>query len=86
LLGAASTLHRVAVSFNYVYSCKPNPAFVATDTLDEELIRRDLTETREICKKNGCALEFILKDISTVRYKPQNLWRWSQIAMEVAEG
>ena len=71
---------------DYVYSCKPNPACVATDTLDEDLIRHDLVGTRELCKKYGCPLEFILKDISTVRYKPHHLWRWAQIAMEVAEG
>jgi hypothetical protein len=26
----------------------------------------------------------ILKDISTVRYEPQRLWKWAEIAMEVA--
>jgi len=25
-----------------------------------------------------------LKDISTVRYHPERLWEWSEIAMEVA--
>jgi len=25
-----------------------------------------------------------MKDISTVRYRPQNLWLWSEIAMDVA--
>jgi hypothetical protein len=30
-------------------------------------------------------LEFILKDISTVRQQPQRLWKWAQIAMDVAE-
>ena len=26
-----------------------------------------------------------MKDISTVRYEPQRLWQWAEIAMEVAE-
>ncbi len=26
-----------------------------------------------------------MKDISTVRYQPQRLWEWAEIAMEVAE-
>ena len=28
-------------------------------------------------------LEFILKDISTVRYQPQRLWAWADVAMRV---
>jgi hypothetical protein len=28
---------------------------------------------------------FCQKDISTVRYQPQRLWEWAQIAMEEAE-
>jgi len=71
---------------DFVFSRKPNPAFVATDRLDVELIRKDLEATRDICKKYGCPLEFILKDISTVRYHPENLFRWAEIAMEVARG
>ncbi len=67
-------------------SCKPNPAHLATSTFDEELIRKDLTETKALCQKFGCPLEFILKDISTVAYSPQRLWRWAEIAMEVARG
>jgi hypothetical protein len=28
----------------------------------------------------------ILKDISTVRYEPQRLFQWAEVAMQVAEG
>jgi len=66
----------------YVYSAKPNPAFLAE--YDEDVIRKDLQETVRICKEHNCPTELILKDISTVKYKPQRLWRWAQIAMEVA--
>lgn len=31
-----------------------------------------------------CDVELIMKDISTVCHKPQRLWEWSKIAMEVA--
>ena len=34
---------------------------------------------------DGCHVEFIMKDISTVRYKPERLWEWAEIAMEVCE-
>jgi len=67
----------------YVFSRKPNPAFVATDLFDEELVRSDLQKTKEICDRTGCPVEFILKDISTVRYHPERLTRWADIAMKV---
>ena len=68
---------------DYVFSYKPNPAFLADSIFDEELVRNDLLEAKALCEKYGCPLEIILKDISTVKYKPQNLWRWAEIAMEV---
>jgi hypothetical protein len=29
-----------------------------------------------------CVVEIIMKDVSTVEYKPQHLWEWAQNAME----
>lgn len=74
------------IAGDYVYSRKPSPAFLAHDSFDAEAVRSDLQKTREICKRYGCPLEYILKDISTVRYKPQRLFKWSEVAMEVACG
>jgi hypothetical protein len=71
---------------DYVFSRKPNPAFLATDPFHPDQVRSDLVATREICDRHGCALEFILKDISTVRYEPERLAEWGRIAMEVAGG
>jgi len=68
----------------FVYSRKPSPALLATDKFDPDLVRDDLMATREVCARRGCALEFILKDISTVRYEPKRLSQWAAIAMEVA--
>jgi len=70
---------------DYIFLRKPNPAFVAAK-LDEQMVRRDLEETLSICKDNNAIPEFILKDISTVGYTPQNIWRWSEIAREVFGG
>ncbi len=67
----------------FVYSRKPNPALLATDVFHPEQVRRHLLATRTVCEKYGCPLEFILKDISTVRYEPQRLTQWAAIAMEV---
>ena len=71
---------------DYVYSSKPNPAYLATTHFDEDLVRKDLQEIKAICRKHNCPLEFIQKDISTVNNEPQRLWKWAKIAMEVAEG
>jgi len=70
-----------AIGRDYVLSCKPNPAMLAVDNFDEDALRSYFKETMAVCKEFGCPLELILKDISTVRYKPQNLWRWVEIAM-----
>ncbi|MGC9523627.1 MAG: hypothetical protein ACP5HG_17355, partial [Anaerolineae bacterium] len=74
------------IGSDFVFSRKPSPALVAGDTLNEDAIRKDLEEARDACARHGCPLEFILKDISTVRYEPQRLWQWAEIAMEVAQG
>ena len=71
---------------DFVYSRKPNPALVADNTFDPERVREDLLATRRVCKKHDCPLEFILKDISTVRYEPDRLSQWARVAMEVAGG
>ncbi len=71
---------------DYVFSRKPSPAMLAGDRCDGSAIEADLRATRQACDKHGCPLEFILKDISTVRYEPQRLWQWAETAMRVAKG
>ena len=66
---------------DYVISHKPNPAILAGDTWSPEAARAELEGALE--KARGCAVEVILKDISTVRYDPQRLWEWASIAAEV---
>jgi len=68
-----------------IMSVKPNPAFLATASLDENVIRKDLEETCALAKKHGKKLEFILKDISTVLYEPERLTKWNEIAMDVVK-
>ena len=63
---------------DFVFSRKPNPAMVAT-TLDEDAVRKDIAHVMEACLRNSCPCEFVLKDISTVGYKPQNIIRWAQV-------
>ena len=49
------------------------------------MVERDLEETREASQRHGCPLEFILKDISTVRHEPERLWEWARIARDLVQ-
>ncbi len=69
---------------DYVYSRKPNPAHVAHNT-DPDLIRREITETVKACQKYGCPVDFTLKDISTVSYRPENLMVWAETVSDVLD-
>ena len=66
----------------YIMSNKPSPALLAQSSFDEDAVRADLRRTIRAAKEHGARLEMILKDISTVKYEPQRLWRWSEIAEE----
>jgi hypothetical protein len=70
----------------YVFSLKPNPAYLAMDSFDEDAIRADLREAMRTCQAQGCHLEVIMKDCHTIRNDPRRVVRWVQIAKEEAEG
>jgi hypothetical protein len=67
----------------YVYSMKPNPAYLAVSNIDEELIRKGLREAMKVTK--GCRVEVIMKDNNTIGKNPENVIRWCKIAREEAE-
>ena len=69
---------------SFVFSSKPNPSFLAFDSFDEEPIINELKKIKAACARNGSPLEFILKDISTVKSQPQRLSHWAETAMEIA--
>jgi hypothetical protein len=71
------------VGGDYVFSYKPNPAFLAEERWRPEAMREELRAVLE--KARGCHVEIIMKDISTVHYQPQRLWEWEQMAMELAQ-
>lgn len=69
---------------DYVISRKPNPAILAESQWQPERARAEIREVLD--KADGSYhIEFIMKDISTVRYEPQRLWDWARIAMEEVE-
>ena len=69
---------------DYVLARKPNPAFVASAT-DPEVIRKETENTVKTCIRYGCPYELVLKDISTVSYKPDNLFVWARTVNEVLD-
>ncbi|TFG61770.1 MAG: hypothetical protein E4H36_09620 [Spirochaetales bacterium] len=69
---------------DYVLSIKPNPAIFVDEVWSPERARADIQKVMDAAGRT-CHLEFIMKDISTVRYRPQLLWEWAAIAMDLAE-
>lgn len=69
---------------DFVYARKPNPAHVAMAT-DPEVIRRETEETVRACINFGCPCEFVLKDISGVSHKPENLIVWAETVSAVLD-
>ena len=67
----------------YVASVKPTPAVFVDDVFEPEGARARLQQAVD-AGGDFSHIELIMKDISTVRYRPQNLWQWSEIAMDVA--
>jgi hypothetical protein len=72
------------IGADYVMSRKPNPAILAEDRWHPERARKEIRDFLD-ATEGTCHVELIMKDISTVRYQPQRLWEWAQIAMEEAE-
>lgn len=66
----------------YILSLKPNPAYLAVPSIDEDSIRRQLRKAMEITK--GCRVEIIMKDNHTIGNNPDNVTRWCRIAREEA--
>jgi len=68
----------------YVISYKPNPAILAMEKWDTNFVKSELKKALAIMKENGCIVEIIMKDISTIKYQPMRLKEWAKIAHELA--
>ena len=65
-------------------SIKPNPAIFALEGWIVKTARKNLQDALD-AGEGSSHIEFIMKDISTVGYRPHLLWEWSEIAMEMVE-
>lgn len=70
---------------DFVLSRKPNPSFLAMEALAEDAVREEVLHTLRVCKENATPVEFILKDITTVKHQPERLTRWYEIVKETIE-
>jgi hypothetical protein len=66
----------------YIYSCKPNPAPLASETVDYATVRKGIRDFLQ--KTDGCVRELIMKDTHTVRNDPVRIPEWVRIAKEEA--
>lgn len=69
----------------FIFAWKPNPAFLAYDHWNPDLVRTDIRNSLTMAVDGGCFVEIHLKDISTVRKDPRRLTEWDRIAKEEAE-
>ena len=69
---------------DFVFARKPNPAHVAFKTLPEQIYNETETAVKA-CLKYGCPAEFVLKDITTVSRKLENLTVWANTVSDVLD-
>ena len=70
---------------DFVLAAKPNPAFVSSQTFNPKPVEDEMVAYIEACKKHGTTCEFVLKDISTIANKPENLTQWAETVNSVVD-
>ena len=73
------------LSDGYVYCKKVNPALIATATVDEDAVRKELRSVFDSTRRHGCHVEVLMRDVMTLSCNPRNAVRWVQIAREEAD-
>jgi hypothetical protein len=61
-----------------VMAAKPNPAFVGGETFHPAPVQEEIHRYLKACQRHGTTCEFVLKDVSTIANRPENLTRWAQ--------
>ncbi|MFI3326126.1 MAG: hypothetical protein R3Y35_08110 [Clostridia bacterium] len=73
-----------AIGRKYVIASKPNPSSVSVGNLNTTELRKEITKIMDACYKNNCSFDMVLKDISTVAHRPENLFEWEKTVMDIA--
>jgi hypothetical protein len=72
-----------ALGRRYIFSAKPNPAWLAADAWNVEPARNELRRILDATR--GLHVELILKDIHTLRGEPRRLREWAAMAAQVVD-
>jgi hypothetical protein len=68
----------------YVYSSKPAPSVFA-GRFSVDLVEAEIRRILNDCKEHNCPVEFILKDVSTIKYRPDYLEQWEEAVMKIVQ-
>lgn len=82
-----SNVENFAANLNksLILSNKPTPSVLVEDNLDTDVVAKHLNRVITAGKQNDVKVEFILKDLSTINNKLENLMAWAQTAMGIVE-
>lgn len=69
----------------FIMARKPNPSYLASGSVAEDMARNEIRETLDICKSTNTPVEFILKDLTTLRNEPKRLSWWYEMAKSEIE-
>jgi len=70
---------------DFVLAAKPNPAFVSSETFNPKPVEDEMIAYIEPCLEHGTTCEFVLKDISTIANRSENLTQWADTVMAVVD-
>ena len=70
---------------DYVLAAKPNPAFVSQLQFKPEVVEEEISRYCRACIENNTPLEFVIKDISTIANRPENLTQWASVVEGVVD-
>lgn len=70
---------------DFVYCWKQNPALIAVENPDWDLVRSQIREAFAITAQYGCPTEVLMRDVRSLGFNPQNPIQWARIAMEEAK-
>ena len=68
-----------------VMAAKPNPAFVGGQSFNPAPVEEEIRRYLDPCKEYGTTCEFVLKDVSTIGNRPENLTRWAETVSGVID-
>jgi hypothetical protein len=70
---------------DFVLAAKPNPAFVNSPIYNPEPVEKEMRRYLDACKRHGTTCEFVIKDISTIANRPENLTKWAETVTKVID-